>query len=439
MSIALEVVLAAFGLLNLIAWAVLLSFLPLAVAFEVRERHRLRRGKLGLFVEEPLVSIVVPGYNEGKVIEAAVRSILANPYRNIEVILVDDGSTDNTADLMEALAAEDPRASAIRKPNGGKGSALNTGFAASSGEIVMFVDSDGVFTEASITAALVAFSHPRIGAVCGDDRPSNVDRPLTRFLAFIAHVGTGLVRRAFSLLGCMPVVSGNNGAFRRSVLEEVGGLRTDTLGEDLELTWRIHRAGYGVAFAPRAIVYAETPSTLRGLWKQRVRWARGLLQSLGHHAGAIGNLRYGTFGAYLLFCVTTMVLLPVFQAGALVVAAVSASTGRRWVTPDAVGVLIASGLALSLLLSVVAILLDGAPKDLRHAWTTPFWPVYALLMSLTMVKAVWLIARRTPSAWNKLERTGVITVDYGTAKNEAHDGDGGGAHGPVHARVGVGV
>lgn len=432
-----------FFVLNVVAWVVTVAFVPLAAAFQIRDRIRRRRGHDGLLSQRPLVSIVVPGYNESKVIGAAAGSILSNRYRNIELIMVDDGSSDDTADLMEAIAATDERATAIRKANGGKGSALNTGFAASSGQIVMFVDSDGVFTDESITEALRAFSNPNVGAVCGDDRPSNVDRPLTCFLAFISHVGTGLVRRAFDVLTCLPVVSGNNGAFRRSVLEEVGGLRTDTLGEDLELTWRIHRAGYGVAFAPRAIVYAETPSTLRGLWKQRVRWARGLIQSLGHHAGAIGNLRYGMFGVYLLFCVATMVILPLFQTGALVVALVTLPTAAvegRVTMPDAWTVLLASGVVLSLTLSVIAILMDRAPADLRHVWTTPFWPVYALLMSLSIARAAWLALARAPSAWNKLERTGVITVAVGETSNTQGQtgrptitGAVGGEHGRVRA------
>ena len=428
---ALEIGLLTLAVTFVTLTALRLLFVPLSLAHEWRDWRRRRKGLTGPLARTPSVSVVVPAYNEEKVLVPCVRSILASGYPDLEVIIVDDGSKDSTPHLMRDLAAEDARVRAIHQPNAGKGAALNTGFAAARGEFLLFVDADGVFTHDTIPEMLRAFADPQVGAVCGDDRPVNLDRIQTRFLALVAHVGTGLVRRAMDILGCVPVVSGNSGAFRRSALTELsvprrrarrghrpaptgGPLRTDTVGEDLEMTWRLHRGGWTVAFAPRAVVLAESPSSLLSLWKQRTRWARGLLQSLRLHADAVGSLRYQAFGPFLLYTIITMVLIPLIQIASAVVVVVlwpvAALTGTQveFTEPFAVwGWLVTGGLVMALLLVVFSALLDRAPGDLRHLWAVLLWPFFSAFLALTMLRALWLEVRRRPSAWNKLERTGV--------------------------------
>lgn len=403
---------AALGLFILFFGLFKLLYVPLALVFEIRADYRRRQRRTSTLLDEhPAVTVVVPGYNEGPVIENCVRSIVASTYPALEVVLVDDGSTDDTYALMQKLAAEHPQVSAYTQPNSGKGAALNKGAGLATGEVLMFVDADGIFTTDTIEEMLRGFDHPKVGAVCGDDRPVNLDRIQTRFLTVISHVGTGLVRRALHLLRCLPIVSGNIGAFRRDVLDRTGLLREDTIGEDLELTWRIHAAGYRVNFAPLAVVYAESPSTLRGLWKQRVRWARGLLQTMRIHWRLIGNPRHGTFGLFLLYTVVTMVLTPIAQLVVVPVLGALFALGDPTVVPgDAWQLLLWVGLPLALGLAVYAMALNRALGDLRHAWTLPLWPLYSLLMNFTMVKGLWLELRRAPQRWNKLERTGVVSV-----------------------------
>ena len=255
-----------------VAGVVRLVMVPFALAFEARARRR-PGGPAGygpLFAEPPRVSVVVPAYEESRVIDNCVRSIVRTGYPRLEVVCVDDGSGDDTYARMRLLAGEHPGiVRALTQENAGKGAALNTGIAASGGEVVVLVDADGVFAPDTVTRLLRGFRGPQVGAVCGNDRPVNLDRVLTRLLSLISHVGTGLMRRALDVFDCLPVVSGNIGAYRRDVLERIGPLRTDTLGEDLELTWRVHRAGFRVTFAPDALVYAESPSTVHGLWRQR--------------------------------------------------------------------------------------------------------------------------------------------------------------------------
>lgn len=427
--------------LNALAWViwaflmlvagVYLLFAPLAIAFEIRARSR-RDHVFGLASKKgdhkgTLVSVVVPSYNEERVLEACVKSILASKHRNLEVILVDDGSTDNTAELMRSLARTDYRVKCFTQPNSGKGAALNLGVEKARGEILLFVDADGLFTPVTITEMLRAFESPKVGAVCGADRPVNLDRLQTRFLSIISHVGTGFVRRALHMLHSMPVVSGNVGAFRRKALEDVhvtnmGALRTDTVGEDLELTWRLHLGGWKVAFAPRAIVYAESPSTMYGLWRQRVRWARGLLQSLRLHRRAIGNIfRHGAFGGFLAYALVAMVIIPVVQIVGAIAATGFVAMGAWTPGFDVWGILIASGLLVSAVFVLISLALDNAWDELKHAWLLPLWPIYSLSMSATMVWALWLELRGAANSWNKLDRTGVISREI-TDGNDSNAG-----------------
>ena len=198
----------------------------------------------------------------------------------------------------------------------------------------MFVDADGIFTRSTIHEMLALFTTEKVGAVCGNDAPVNLDRPLTQLMCLQTHVGTGFVRRALAQINCLPIVSGNVGAFRRSVLEKAdpadgislqqdiaqawegksnGPFRSGFIGEDLELTWRVHKAGYQVKFAPHAVVLAEVPSTVKSLWKQRVRWARGLLQTVGLHRDMFFNMKYGQLGLYLPINFFNMVIIPILQ------------------------------------------------------------------------------------------------------------------------------
>lgn len=394
-----------FGMFKLI-------YVPLALVFEIRADYRRRARRTHTLLDErPSVTIVVPGYNEGPVIENCVRSIVTSNYPHLNVILVDDGSTDETYKLMQELAAEHAMVQACTQPNQGKGAALNTGAKLATGDVLLFVDADGIFTANTVEEMLRGFDHPKVGAVCGDDRPVNLDRVQTRFLTVISHVGTGLVRRALHMLRCLPIVSGNIGAFRREALNRTGLLREDTIGEDLELTWRMHAAGYRVNFAPLAVVYAESPSTLHGLWKQRVRWARGLLQTMRIHWRLIGNPKHGTFGLFLLYTAVTMVLMPLAQLLVIPVLGALFALGDPTVVPTgAWHVLLWVGLPLALGLAIYAMSLNRALGDLRHAWTLPLWPVYSLLMNFTLVKGLWLELRGAPQRWNKLERTGVVSV-----------------------------
>ncbi len=380
-----------------------LAYYPLALAFALRQR------KPPVFESHmPLVSVIVPAYNEEKVIGRCVESILASDYPRREIILVDDGSTDGTLNEMRRYE-QMPGVVVIGKPNGGKASALNAGLTQAKGEVIFFVDADGIFAPNTIREMLMGFESERVGAVCGNDSPVNLDRLQTRLANLQTHVGTGFVRRALAMLNCLPIVSGNIGAFRRSVLEKTGPFLEGFIGEDLELTWRVHKAGYRVAFQPRATVYAEVPSTLAGLWKQRVRWARGLLQTARIHRDMFFNRKYGLFGFYLPINFASMVVIPLLQLASAVLLPVLVLLNRSPIGLNVISIVGWLGLGMALFASVFSIALDRAWSDLKYLYVVPLWVPYSLLIDIVMMWAIILELRGAQARWNKLTRTGVVS------------------------------
>jgi cellulose synthase/poly-beta-1,6-N-acetylglucosamine synthase-like glycosyltransferase len=379
-----------------------LIYYPLALSFELRRRrHASSPGA------EPWVSIIVPAYNEERVIRNCIESVLTDGYDRKEVFLVDDGSTDGTLAIMRDYDHR-PHVTVVSQPNRGKAAALNAGIARASGEILFFVDADGIFTSATIREMLTGFENPIVGAVCGNDEPVNLDRPQTHLLALLTH-GTAFVRRALSRVNCLSIVSGNCGAFRRSVVTEIGGFIEGFIGEDLELTWRVHRAGYRVNFRPQAMVYAEVPSTLRALWKQRVRWTRGLIQTARLHKDMMFTSRYGRVGWYLPLNILSTIIFPIVQLVALALLLLLVASGNSPISATLAGTITWAGLGIAMVAVCFALALDRAWKDLRFLYVIPAWAFFSLLLSLVTVSALILEARRAPTRWNKLARTGVVS------------------------------
>jgi biofilm PGA synthesis N-glycosyltransferase PgaC len=403
----MDFILIVFSTLSLtVFWVGLLTlaYYPLSLAFALRKP----RQPIFYSSPEPLVSVIVPAYNEGKVVGNCVESILASEYPNFEVILIDDGSSDDTLATMKVFEA-DERVQVISKPNGGKAAALNVGIDAARGEILFFVDADGIFTRSTIREMLNAFTSEKVGAVCGNDAPLNLDRIQTQLACIQTHVSTGFVRRALAMIDCLPIVSGNIGAFRRGVVEKTGPFLEGFIGEDLELTWRVHKLGYRVNFAPKAMVLAEVPSSLKGLWKQRVRWTRGLLQTVRIHRNMMFNLHYGLFGVILPINVANMILIPLVQLFVLILLPVLAITGNSPIPLTVLGNVGWLGLLLALFATLFSIALNRAWKDLRYIYTVFFWVPYSLMMNVIILWAIILEIRGARSEWNKLDRTGVIS------------------------------
>ncbi|VEI13003.1 glycosyltransferase [Trueperella bialowiezensis] len=358
----------------------------------------------------PKVSVIIPAYNEAVVLRPCLDSILECEYENLELIVVNDGSTDDTAEI---LAGYENRAIIINKPNGGKGSALNEGIRHATGEILVFVDADGVFTKHTIPNMLAGFRHKNVGAVCGNDQPINTHNVLTKILALMTHTGTGLARRGLALLGMLPIVAGNSGAFRASVIRQIGGLREDTLGEDLELTWRVQEAGYEVEFAPDAVVLAEVPDNLRSLWKQRVRWTRGLIQTTRLHWREFFRPSASMFHLYLPINLLLQLVQPILQLLALIglpiLVAVGIADFGDW-TATLPSLWVVAGVSVTLVNIVIALILDRAWDRFAFLWVIPLLLPFSIFLSCVALAGLIAEIRGVESKWNKFERTGVRTV-----------------------------
>jgi poly-beta-1,6 N-acetyl-D-glucosamine synthase len=244
------------------------------------------RGKRKKTDYRPLVSLIVPAFNEAKVIEKTINSLLHLSYRTKEIVIVDDGSTDDTIKIVKKIARKAP-IKVISKPNGGKWSALNKGIEEAKGEIIVCIDADTILVKNAIEQLIPYFTDKEIAAVSGNIKVGNRQKIITKLQAFEYVLDINLLRRSESTLGKITVVPGPLGAFRKSALEEVGMYSSDTFAEDADLTMTILKAGYKIKYEMKALGYTETPTTLLDLGKQRYRWYRGQIQVLKKHRKSI--------------------------------------------------------------------------------------------------------------------------------------------------------
>jgi len=245
---------------------------------------------------KPLVSVLIPAFNEEAVIAQTVRAALASHYPKLEVIVVDDGSSDATSDRVLKFFGHDSRVRLLRQPNHGKSAALNHALAEASGEIIVTIDADTQVDPEAISRLVRHFSDPHVGAVAGNVKVMNRNRWLTRWQALEYITSQNLEKRAFDLLNCIPVVPGAVGAWRAQVMRDSGGFAADTVAEDTDLTLTIRRHGWKIVYDEDAIGRTEAPETMETLVRQRFRWTFGTLQAFWKHRDAIGRPRYGTLG-----------------------------------------------------------------------------------------------------------------------------------------------
>ena len=380
-----------FGLISL-------AYYPLALSYPFWERRLMQRARAQHYT--PCVSVLVPAYNEEKTIAASLQSMLASDYPDFEVIVINDGSTDRTEAELQALLG-DPRLHYVKKENGGKASALNLGLAQARGEIVLFTDADSQFDPATIRNGTAYFVDSSIGAVSGNDTVLVPRGPLQKMLVITSHIGTGFVRRALSRIGVLQIISGNLGLVRTGILRQIGGFR-QVWGEDLEVTLRLKRNGVRVVYGASTRVLAECPSTLTGLWKQRVRWLRSYIKILRMHRDMVGNPRYGWFGLFLAFNAFNMIAIPVAQVLALLLLPFAWWQGQfglyayEWIAYLGLGFLV--------LAAVVAILLDKSPRDLLYLPYAALLVFFSYFYNAIVLFSLWAEARSHEEAWNKLER-----------------------------------
>ena len=245
---------------------------------------------------QPEVSILIPAYNEEGVIVDTVRAALASKYAKLEVLVVDDGSTDRTAELVRANFGRDRRVRLLLQTNHGKPTALNHALGEAIGEIVVSIDADTIVDPDAVPRLVRHFAEPSVGAVAGNVKVMNRNRWITRWQALEYITSQNLEKRAFDLLNCIPVVPGAVGAWRTDLLRSHDGFSGDTVAEDTDLTLTIRRNGWKILYDEDAIGRTEVPDTVNALVRQRFRWTFGTLQAVWKHRDTAGKPRYGTLG-----------------------------------------------------------------------------------------------------------------------------------------------
>lgn len=234
----------------------------------------------------PMVSVLIPVYCEEKGIEATLEAALRIDYPRFEIVVVDDGSTDGTADRVMPYV-ERGKIRLVRKTvNEGKAMALNDALPCLNGEIVLTLDADAVVESGILRALVPHFSSARVAAVTGNPRVSNRRSLLSKIQLIEFTSVVGLLRRAQRVWGRIQTVSGVVVAFRKIALLDVGLFDPSMATEDIDMSWRLQKRFWDVRYEPKALVWMQVPETLRGLWRQRRRWAVGLGQVLRRH-GAI--------------------------------------------------------------------------------------------------------------------------------------------------------
>jgi cellulose synthase/poly-beta-1,6-N-acetylglucosamine synthase-like glycosyltransferase/peptidoglycan/xylan/chitin deacetylase (PgdA/CDA1 family) len=354
----------------------------------------------------PPVSVLVPAYNEAVGIERAVRSLAASDYPDLEVVVIDDGSTDGTGDVVERLGL--PGVRLVRQANGGKASALRAGTSAASHDVLVMLDGDTVFEADTIRLLVQPLRDPSVGAVSGNTKVGNRRGLLGRWQHLEYVSGFNLDRRLQDLLGCITTVPGAAGAFRRQALEAAGGLSSETLAEDTDITMGVLRAGYRVVHEERARAWTEAPSSVNDLWRQRYRWSYGTMQSIWKHRSAVldqnaSGRRLGLIG--IPYMVLFQVMLPLLAPAIDLLALYGLIAG------DA-GAVVAVWLAFAAVqlgVTAYALHLDG--ESMRPLWSMPLQQVfYRQLIYLVVIQSIASAVGGVRLPWHKLHRSGEVVV-----------------------------
>jgi len=411
---ALFVTAIALGVMRLVFLAVL--------ALVHRAKCERRTPPLADPRDGPLVSVLIPCFNEEKVIVESVRRILASDWPKLEVLVLDDGSADGTSRVVAEAFAGDPRVRLRRFENGGKARALNRGLTEARGEVVVALDADTLFPPDTVPRLVRWFADPQVGAVAGAAVVGNRGNLITRWQALEYVTAQNLERRALAALGAVTVVPGAVGAWRRAALEELGGYPSDTLAEDQDLTIAVQRAGWRVEFDPDARAYTEAPETVAGLLKQRFRWSFGTLQCLWKHRAALFNparpvLGFVALPQIWLFQIFLTALAPLVDL-AIVWSAVWglyswAFHPLEWSPDDLARPIFYWAAFIFLDLSAGAL---GMALERKAPWGDLVWmPVqrfgYRQLMYYVVVKSIRAAIDGVRVGWNKLERRATAAVE----------------------------
>ena len=385
---------------------------------------------------KPKVAVLIPAYNEEKVIERTIRAALNSNYPNLRVIVIDDGSKDRTLEVARnAFAAEEASGKVLilGKPNSGKAEALNFGIEhIGDAELFVGIDADTIIASDAISRLVPHFIRPEVGAIAGNAKVGNRVNLWTRWQALEYITSQNFERRALDVLGAVSVVPGAIGAWRVSAVREAGGYHVDTVAEDADLTMALLRLGYRVEYEDMALAYTEAPTNANGLMRQRFRWSFGILQAVYKHRKVVarkGALGWVALPNIVIFQIMLPLVSPLIDIMFVV--------GTIWYYiqkhfhPDSTDpadfhklvLFFFAFLVIDFIASAIAFALERAhPGDKEDVWLlSQVWLqrfAYRQLFSIVLFKTLKRALEGRKFAWDKLERT--AAVNYVPAENPEH-------------------
>lgn len=370
---------------------------------------------------DTFVSVLIPCFNEERVIADSVRRVLASKDVKLEVIVIDDGSRDRTTAIVREEFANVPNVRLLTLENGGKARALNEGLRLAKSDVIIALDADTQFEVTTVARLARWFADPNIGAVAGNAKVGNRVNLVTRWQAIEYVTAQNLERRALTQLDAITVVPGAVGAWRRQALDAVGGYPVDTLAEDQDLTIAIQRLGWRIGYDTEAVAWTEAPETFATLVKQRFRWAYGTLQCLWKHRAILrtrqpaGLALVGLPQAWL-FQIVFAIISPLIDLALIlnIYATAHQLSQHGWAQTQSdvlsMGLYWIIFTMVDVLCGWVAFRLD--PREPRYPALLLVAQrfIYRQLMYWVVVKAVAQALRGPKVGWGKLERTGRVGV-----------------------------
>lgn len=386
-----------------------------SIFFFRREWRRHARPELA---SHPAVTVLIPCRNEAASIEQVVRVAAASRYPGLEILVIDDASTDATAEVLRRLQGELPSLRILTLAhNLGKAQALNLGALASDSEYLMCVDADALLEEDAIAWMIDDLErNPRVGAVTGNPRVLNRTTLVSRVQVGEFSAIVGMIKRTQRLLGRVYTVSGVCSCFRRLAVHEVGYWSTDTVTEDVDISWKLQLAYWGILYEPRALCWILVPETTRGLWRQRLRWARGGIEAAVTHRRAVvqwtKRRMWPVFAELLvstLWCYAVLVVVLAWLATQLLPAHVPSALQVVTLLPGWTGSLLA---LVCLLQFVTGLALDrryegnGLVRNLFWAIWYPalYWVITAGTSVVALPVALSNLGRSRNALWRSPDR-----------------------------------
>jgi peptidoglycan-N-acetylglucosamine deacetylase len=411
------------GLLGLLKWlffvaiALGIARAVLMAGLAIYSKREADRETLPAIDPARFVSVLIPAYNEATVIENSVRRVLESEEVRLEIIVIDDGSTDGTSDIVTAAFGDEPRVRLLTLSNGGKAAALNQGMQMATGDVIVALDADTQFEPLTIARLARWFADPEIGAVAGNAKVGNKVNLVTRWQGVEYVTAQNLERRALTRFDSITVVPGAVGAWRRKALDDVGGYPVDTLAEDQDLTIAIQRFGWLVAYDVEAVAWTEAPETFRALAKQRFRWAFGTLQCLWKHRRILrdrkpaGLALVGIPQAWL-FQIIFAVISPIIDLalGISIVSTIIRVHQHGWAQTHSdiirMGIYWVAFTSIDLICGWIAYRLEPRRQPYPAVLLLMQRFVYRQLMYSVVIRAVGAALSGPWVGWGKLQRTG---------------------------------